>query len=88
MERKTPGPNWNVRASTLIDGTLKAMTLAVIDSEKDDDRGNDEHGSKVIVIPYNGKALAEFAKTDEYTPASTNRKGLAAQSDTHIQVLG
>lgn len=70
------------------DGTLKAMTLAVIDSEKDDDRGNDEHGSKVIVIPYNGKALAEFAKTDEYTPASTNRKGLAAQSDTHIQSWG
>lgn len=70
------------------DGTLKAMTLAAIDSEKDDDRGNDEHGSKVIVIPYNGKALAEFAKTDEYTPASTNRKGLAAQTDTHIQSWG
>ena len=33
------------------------MTLAVIDVEKEQDQGNDGHGSKVIVIPFDGAAL-------------------------------
>ena len=33
------------------------MTLAVIDVEKEQDKGNDDHGSKVIVIPFDGAAL-------------------------------
>ena len=33
------------------------MTLAVIDVEKEQDKGNDGHGSKVIVIPFDGAAL-------------------------------
>jgi hypothetical protein len=33
------------------------MTLAVIDVEKEQDKGNDSHGSKVIVIPFDGAAL-------------------------------
>ena len=36
---------------------VAAMTLAVIDVEKDQDKGNDNHGSKVIVIPFDGVAL-------------------------------
>ena len=38
-------------------GHVVAMTLAVIDVPKDDEKGNDGHGSKVIVIPFEGSAL-------------------------------
>jgi hypothetical protein len=38
-------------------GHVAAMTLAVIDVEKEQDQGNDGHGSKVIVIPFDGAAL-------------------------------
>lgn len=70
----------------LEDGTLKAMTFAVIDSEKEVENGNDEHGSKVIVVPYDGKSLSAFARSDEYTPAA--RGGLSAQADAHMQSWG
>ena len=36
---------------------MVAMTLAAIDVAKDQDLGNDSHGSKVIVIPFDGAAL-------------------------------
>jgi hypothetical protein len=36
---------------------VAAVTLAVIDVPKDDERGNDLHGSKVIVIPFDGAAM-------------------------------
>jgi hypothetical protein len=38
-------------------GHVAAMTLAVIDVEKEQDQGNDGHGSKVIVVPFDGVAL-------------------------------
>ncbi len=38
-------------------GHVVAMTLAAIDVAKDKDLGNDSHGSKVIVIPFDGAAL-------------------------------
>jgi hypothetical protein len=38
-------------------GHVAAVTLAVIDVPKDNEKGNDNHGSKVIVIPINGTAL-------------------------------
>ena len=38
-------------------GHVVAMTLAVIDVPKDQENGNDAHGSKVIVIPFDGAAL-------------------------------
>jgi hypothetical protein len=38
-------------------GHVAAVTLAVIDVPKDDEKGNDTHGSKVIVIPFDGAAL-------------------------------
>jgi hypothetical protein len=41
----------------LENGHVAAITLAVIDVEKDQDKGNDNHGSKVIVIPFDGAAL-------------------------------
>ena len=52
--------HWNKpeRPSVYIEnGHVAAMTLAVIDVEKEQDKGNDGHGSKVIVIPFDGAAL-------------------------------
>jgi hypothetical protein len=41
----------------LENGHVKYFTLASIDVEKNEDRGNDRHGSKVVVIPFDGEAL-------------------------------
>ncbi len=38
-------------------GVIKAMTFAVIDVQKEDDLGNDDHGSKVLVVPFDGERL-------------------------------
>jgi len=38
-------------------GHVIAVTLAAIDVPKDDDKGNDPHGSKIIVIPFDGEAF-------------------------------
>jgi hypothetical protein len=52
--------HWNKaeRPSVYIEnGHVAAMTLAVIDVEKEQDKGDDDHGSKVIVMPFDGAAL-------------------------------
>ncbi|MGA2853188.1 MAG: glycoside hydrolase family protein [Verrucomicrobiota bacterium] len=52
--------HWNKveRPSVYIEnGHVVAMTLASIDVEKEQDHGNDGHGSKVIVIPFDGAAM-------------------------------
>jgi hypothetical protein len=52
--------HWNKmeRPGVLLEkGHVVAVTLAVIDVPKDDEKGNDGHGSKVIVIPFDGAAL-------------------------------
>ncbi len=41
----------------LENGHVAAVTLAVIDVPKEDSHGNDNHGSKVIVVPFDGAAL-------------------------------
>jgi hypothetical protein len=41
----------------LENGHVAAVTLAVIDVQKEQQNGNDGHGSKVIVIPFDGAAL-------------------------------
>jgi len=41
----------------LVNGHVAYFTLAVIDVPKDQDRGNDGHGSKVVVAPFDGAAL-------------------------------
>lgn len=41
----------------LENGHVVAVTLAVLDVPKDEEKGNDRHGSKVIVIPFDGAAL-------------------------------
>jgi hypothetical protein len=39
------------------DGHVVAVTLAVLDVPKDEELGNDDHGSKIIVVPFDGEAL-------------------------------
>lgn len=41
----------------LENGHVTAITLAVIDVPKEQENGNDGHGSKIIVIPFDGAAL-------------------------------
>lgn len=38
-------------------GHITHWTFSVIDSEKEDDQGNDDHNSKVIVVPFDGAAF-------------------------------
>lgn len=57
---------WNKleRPSVYIEnGQVVAMTFAAIDVEKEQDKGNDGHGSKVIIVPFDGEALSRL----EYT---------------------
>jgi len=52
--------HWNKmeRPGVLLEnGHVTAITLAVIDAPKEQENGNDGHGSKVIVIPFDGAAL-------------------------------
>ncbi|MEI7935432.1 MAG: hypothetical protein WCK27_01975 [Verrucomicrobiota bacterium] len=41
----------------LENGHVTAVTLAVLDVPKDQEKGNDNHGSKVIVVPFDGASL-------------------------------
>ena len=46
------------RPGVLIEnGHVTAVTLAVLDVPKNQELGNDTHGSKIIVIPFDGAAL-------------------------------
>ncbi|MFO1502000.1 MAG: hypothetical protein U1G07_27105 [Verrucomicrobiota bacterium] len=52
--------HWNKVERTAVyieNGHVVAMTLAAIDVEKEQDKGGDGHGSKVILIPLDGAAL-------------------------------
>ncbi len=63
--------HWNKaeRPSVYIEsGHVAAMTLAVIDVEKELDKGNDGHGSKVIVIPFDGGALDRDLQSTSESP--------------------
>jgi len=41
----------------LENGHVVAVSLAVLDSPKEEQRGNNGHGSKIIVVPFDGAAL-------------------------------
>src|SRR3954451_4625311 len=61
--------HWNKleRPGVLIEnGHVTAITLAVIDVPKEEENGNDGHGSKIIVIPFDGAALdRDLANADK-----------------------
>ncbi|MGA2554974.1 MAG: hypothetical protein ABSG04_01690 [Verrucomicrobiota bacterium] len=66
-----PVNRWNKaeRPSVYVEnGHVAAMTLAVIDVEKEQDKGNDGHGSKVIVIPLDGAALDRDLQSTSESP--------------------
>ena len=76
--------HWNKaeRPSVYIEnGHVAAMTLAVIDVEKEQDKGNDGHGSKVIVIPFDGAALDRDLQSTADSPTSAQRGSTAALSN-------
>jgi len=58
-------PGWSLGTSARMErpsvyienGHVTTMTLAVIDTVKEHQHGNDGHGSKVVVIPFDGAAL-------------------------------
>lgn len=56
-------------------GKVKAFNFSVIDVHKGKDRGNDNHGSKIMVIPFDSegfsKYIADLRKNDELTTYST-----------------
>jgi hypothetical protein len=50
----------------LENGHVTALTLAVIDVPKEQENGNDDHGSKIVVIPFDGAALdRDLAHADQ-----------------------
>lgn len=52
--------HWNKleRPGVLIEnGHVTALTFAVIDTPKEEQKGNDGHGSKIIVVPFDGAAM-------------------------------
>jgi len=51
----------------------RIMTFAAIDVEKDQDKGNDGHGSKVIVVPFDGAALDRDLQSAAIAPSPDAR---------------
>jgi hypothetical protein len=75
--------HWNKleRPSVFIEnGRVTAMTFAAIDVEKEQDKGNDGHGSKVIVIPFDGATLDRDLQT--------NRNGRTSVADISVLPVG
>lgn len=68
------------------DGVVKAMTFSVIDVPKDQENGRDSHGSKVIVVPFDGEELHRFAH-EQCDIATKETDGKAPREDT-MAVLG
>ena len=64
------------------DGKIKAMTFAVIDVQKESDFGNDQHGSKVIVVPFSSEKLTAFSQQPD---PLENRGGIQPVEDTNSQ---
>jgi hypothetical protein len=60
------------------DGHITHFTFAVIDVEKEKDLGGDMHGSKVIVVPFDGAGLdgVTGAKTPLISNAGTNAENV------------
>ena len=64
------------------DGEVKAMTLSVIDVEKEVEYGNDSHGSKIIVVPFDNEALRSLR---DCPSEILDREGIPASADTDVQ---
>ncbi len=51
---------WERPNAYIENGEVKAITFAVIDIPKEEEKGNDNHGSKIIVIPFNNDKLKKL----------------------------
>lgn len=69
----------------LENGKVVAMTFAVINTEKSEDVSNDQNGSKLIVVPFDGNLLSEFDAVDVYVNANAQRDGITPIADSAIQ---
>ena len=69
------------------DGVVKAMTFSVIDVPKEQEAGGDDHGSKVIVVPFDGEELHRFAHEQREVPAS-EAEGKTPREDTMAALGG
>ena len=58
------------------DGHVSHFIFSVIDVEKDKDVGNDNHSSKVIVVPFDG---VQFDKDNGWVPSATEPKAPVSQ---------
>jgi hypothetical protein len=73
--------HWNKleRPSVYLEnGHVVAVTLAAIDVPKEQERGNDGHGSKIIVIPFDGAAM------DKDLQPTSNSSGLTSPTSGSI----
>ena len=57
----------------LENGHVTAMTFAVLDTPKEKQLGNDGHGSKIIVVPFDGAAWIEISRGLPAHPRSPRR---------------
>lgn len=53
------------------DGHITHFTFAVIDSEKENDKGNDDHNSKVIIVPFDGAAFDGVSSAETANQSAT-----------------
>ena len=63
------------------DGVVRAYTMAVLDVPKNEERGNDIHASKVIVIPFDGEGFNKG-------PCEAVRRGKSCGHRTPVIELG
>jgi hypothetical protein len=49
--------DWGEGVVFLENGHVAYFTFAVIDVAKDSEKGNDGHGSKIIVVPFDGRSM-------------------------------
>ncbi len=45
------------------DGEVKAFNFSVIDVPKGNDKGNDNHGSKIVIIPFDGERFGRYMRS-------------------------
>ena len=69
------------------DGVVKAMTFSVIDVPKEQEAGYDDHGSKVIVAPFDGEELHRFAHEQRKIPIN-EPTGKVPKEDTMAALGG
>ncbi|MDZ8117631.1 glycoside hydrolase family protein [Pontiella agarivorans] len=58
--------DWNIVQRPTVyteNGMVKAFNFSVIDVHKGKDRGNDNHGSKIIVVPFDGTGFSKHIRS-------------------------